>query len=72
MGERPGHDRRYAIDATLVREELGWEPEHRFEDAFRETILWYTDNGKWIEKVRRKTGVFNPHIDLWRKHNLKK
>jgi dTDP-glucose 4,6-dehydratase len=72
VGERPGHDRRYAIDSTLIREELGWEPQHRFEDAFRETIIWYTDNGKWIEKVRRKTGVFNPHIDLWRKHNLKK
>lgn len=72
VGDRPGHDRRYAIDATLVREELGWEPEHRFEDAFRETILWYTDNGKWIDKVRRKTGVFNPHIDLWRKHNITK
>jgi dTDP-glucose 4,6-dehydratase len=72
VGDRPGHDRRYAIHANLIKKELGWKPEHRFEDAFRETIRWYTDNGKWIEKVRRKTGVFNPHIDLWRKHNIKK
>ena len=70
--DRPGHDRRYAIDATLVRKELGWKPEYHFKDAFRETIRWYTDNMDWIERVRRKTGVFNPHIDLWRKHNKEK
>lgn len=72
VGDRPGHDRRYAIDASLIRKELGWKPKHRFEDAFRKTVEWYTENPKWIERVRRKTGVFNPHIDLWRKHKLKK
>lgn len=72
VGDRPGHDRRYAIDAALIRKELGWKPEHNFKDAFRETIRWYTDNIRWIERVRVKTGVFNPHIDLWQKHNLKK
>jgi len=72
VGDRPGHDRRYAIDASLIRKELGWKPEYHFEDAFRETIHWYTDNKKWVERVRRKTGVFNPHIDLWRKHSVKK
>lgn len=70
--DRPGHDRRYAIDASLIRKELGWKPEYHFKDAFRETIRWYADNMKWIERVRRKTGVFNPHIDLWRIHNVKK
>lgn len=72
VGDRPGHDRRYAIDAKLIHKELGWKPEHNFKEAFRETIRWYTDNIEWIERVRVKTGVFNPHIDLWRKHNVKK
>ncbi len=70
--DRPGHDRRYAIDASHIKRELGWRPEHHFDDAFQETIDWYTNNQKWIDKVRKKTGVFNPHIDLWRKHNIKK
>jgi dTDP-glucose 4,6-dehydratase len=72
VGDRPGHDRRYAIDATLITVELGWKPEYKFEDAFRETVLWYISNAAWVERVRRKTGVFNPHIDLWRKHQLSK
>ncbi len=72
VGDRPGHDRRYAIDASLIKKELGWKPEHHFKDAFRETIRWYSDNIQWIERVRRKTGVFNPHIDLWRTHNVKR
>ncbi len=72
VAERPGHDRRYAIDSSLIRKELGWKPVHRFEEAFRETVSWYINNPMWVERVRRKTGVFNPHIDLWRKHQLKK
>lgn len=72
VGDRPGHDRRYAIDASLIRKELGWKPKYRFEDAFQETVRWYTDHPQWVERVRRKTGVFNPHIDLWRKHNVTK
>lgn len=71
VSDRPGHDRRYGIDASLIRKELGWKPTHHFKDAFRETITWYIDNQKWIEKVRKKTGVFNPHIDLWEQHNIK-
>lgn len=71
VGDRPGHDRRYAIDASLIRKELGWKPKRKFEDAFAETVQWYIDNPAWTEKVRRKTGVFNPHIDLWRKHEQK-
>ncbi len=69
--DRPGHDRRYAIDASLIHKELGWKPRHSFEDAFIKTIEWYLDNKKWVDKVRKKTGVFNPHIDLWEKHNIK-
>ncbi len=69
--DRPGHDRRYAIDASLIRKELGWKPRHNFEDAFLTTVQWYLDNNEWVEKVREKTGVFNPHIDLWGKHTIK-
>lgn len=71
VGDRPGHDRRYGIDATLVHTELGWKPKYRFEEAFTETVRWYTDNASWVERVRKKTGVFNPHIDLWKAHNKK-
>lgn len=72
VAERPGHDRRYAIDSSFIRTELGWKPTRHFKEAFNETITWYVDNQKWIEKVRKKTGVFNPHIDLWKAHEIKK
>ena len=49
--DRPGHDRRYAIDNTKITTELGWEPEYTFEQGIRETINWYLDNEKWIEKI---------------------
>lgn len=72
VADRPGHDRRYAIDSRKIRKELGWKPKRMFADAFEETVSWYEANPKWIERVRKKTGVFNPHIDLWRKHQIKK
>jgi len=49
--DRPGHDRRYAIDATRIQRELGWTPAHKFEDGIRETIRWYLDNQAWVKKV---------------------
>lgn len=70
--DRPGHDRRYAIDASKIKKELGWKTEHKFEVAFAKTVGWYLANPRWIERVRRKTGVFNPHIDLWKGHKIKK
>lgn len=70
--DRPGHDRRYAIDDSKIKKELGWRPKHDFRTAFHKTIQWYLDNKKWVDDVRRKTGVFNPHIDLWKRHRLKK
>ncbi len=49
--DRPGHDRRYAIDASRIKRELGWEPSYTFERGIDETIDWYLDNREWSEKV---------------------
>jgi dTDP-glucose 4,6-dehydratase len=50
--DRPGHDRRYAIDSTKIETQLGWRPEMLFENGLRETIEWYRKNSSWIEHVR--------------------
>lgn len=52
--DRPGHDRRYAIDATKIKRELGWSPAHTFERGIRETIQWYLDHQDWVAQVTRK------------------
>ncbi len=52
VADRPGHDRRYAIDCSKIRERLSWEPEHEFADAIRATVQWYGDNSEWCEGVR--------------------
>jgi dTDP-glucose 4,6-dehydratase len=49
--DRPGHDRRYAIDADKIRRELGWRPEHDFAAGMRRTVEWYLDNSQWIARV---------------------
>ncbi len=69
--DRPGHDRRYAIDSSRIQRDLGWKPLHSFPEAFKSTIEWYLANPTWIENVRQRTGVFNPHIDLWKGHSTK-
>ncbi|MCL5411587.1 MAG: dTDP-glucose 4,6-dehydratase [Patescibacteria group bacterium] len=50
--DRPGHDLRYGIDATKIKEELGWEPKHTFEEALRETVEWYRNNESWWKKIK--------------------
>jgi dTDP-glucose 4,6-dehydratase len=54
--DRPGHDRRYAIDATKIAGELGWKPAEEFESGLRHTVRWYLDNSDWVENVR--TGAY--------------
>lgn len=49
--DRPGHDRRYAIDASKLRDELGWEPEYTFEQGIGETVDWYLSNQDWVRRV---------------------
>ena len=50
--DRPGHDRRYAIDCTKLKQELDWVPEESFESGLRKTIHWYLDNAHWVERVK--------------------
>jgi dTDP-glucose 4,6-dehydratase len=52
VADRPGHDRRYAIDATKIRRELGWAPARTFEQGLRETVAWYVANRRWCEGVQ--------------------
>ena len=54
--DRPGHDRRYAIDAAKIARELGWRPAEQFESGLRKTVRWYLDHPEWVESVR--TGAY--------------
>ncbi|MDR9405475.1 MAG: GDP-mannose 4,6-dehydratase, partial [Halothece sp. Uz-M2-17] len=49
--DRPGHDRRYAIDATKIKQELGWQPSVTVEEGLRETVNWYLENRHWWEPL---------------------
>jgi dTDP-glucose 4,6-dehydratase len=49
--DRPGHDLRYAIDASKIKRELGWEPQENFESGFRKTVQWYLDNQTWWQDI---------------------
>ncbi|MFZ0451902.1 MAG: dTDP-glucose 4,6-dehydratase [Desulfatiglandaceae bacterium] len=51
--DRPGHDRRYAIDSSKIERELGWRPVESFESGLRKTIEWYFENREWVESVQR-------------------
>jgi dTDP-glucose 4,6-dehydratase len=52
--DRPGHDRRYAIDASKIQRDLGWVPAHKFEQGIRETVRWYVDNQAWVRSVQER------------------
>ena len=52
MTDRPGHDRRYAIDARKLERELGWRPAETFESGIRKTVVWYLANTEWVAHVQ--------------------
>ena len=52
--DRPGHDRRYAVDWTKIHDELGWQPEHSFEEWLKETVDWYKNNESWWRPLKEK------------------
>ncbi len=52
MTDRPGHDRRYAIDARKLERELGWKPAETFETGMAKTVRWYLDNQAWVAEVK--------------------
>jgi dTDP-glucose 4,6-dehydratase len=58
--DRPGHDRRYAIDASKITRELGWTPDEQFETGLRKTVRWYLENSEWVNSVR--TGAYRDWI----------
>ena len=55
--DRPGHDRRYLLDATKIREELGWEPTHGWRKGLAETVAWYAGNREWWEPLKKRAPV---------------
>ncbi|MBV5317455.1 MAG: dTDP-glucose 4,6-dehydratase [Desulfobulbaceae bacterium] len=59
--DRPGHDRRYAIDATKIEHELGWRPAETFESGIRKTVQWYLDNQTWVQNVT--SGTYRHWVD---------
>ena len=59
--DRAGHDRRYAIDASKIKADLGWEPARTFEEALPETVQWYLDNRAWWERVR--SGAYREYYE---------
>jgi dTDP-glucose 4,6-dehydratase len=56
VADRPGHDARYAIDASKITRDLGWRPHHTFETGLRQTVQWYLENKAWWERV--SSGVY--------------
>jgi dTDP-glucose 4,6-dehydratase len=61
VADRPGHDRRYAIDAHKIGVELGWKPEETFESGIRKTVEWYLSNQDWVNNV--KSGAYKTWIE---------
>jgi len=64
--DRPGHDRRYAIDATKINRELGWEPSLQFREGLEKTIDWYLSNSEWLSHVT--SGAYTRYYEAMYKH----
>ena len=62
--DRPGHDRRYAIDPSRISAELGWSPRHNVEQGLAETVSWYLANQVWCNKVRQRAGYDGSRLGM--------
>jgi dTDP-glucose 4,6-dehydratase len=61
--DRPGHDRRYAMDASKLKKELCWEPSIGFEDGMNQTVQWYLEHDAWWQRI--KTGEYLTYYEKW-------
>jgi len=59
--DRPGHDRRYAIDASKIERELGWKPAETFDTGIRKTVQWYLENQSWVANVQ--SGAYREWVE---------
>lgn len=62
VGDRPGHDKRYSIDAKKIQKETGWKPKYEFEQALKDTVVWYEKNQKWWEPLANESTL---HPQPW-------
>ena len=62
VGDRPGHDKRYSIDASKIQKTTGWKPKYEFDQALKETVTWYQDNPKWWEPLANENTL---HPQPW-------
>jgi len=60
--DRPGHDRRYSLNASKIQKDLGWEPIHDFETMLPKTIEWYLGNEEWLKRLEQRGDLINAHI----------
>ncbi len=68
VADRPGHDRRYAIDPTRINCELGWQPRHDFKDGLLKTLRWYVQHQAWCAEVSKRSGYVGQRIGLKTNH----
>jgi len=64
VADRPGHDRRYALDTTKIKK-LGWEPAHSFDEALKATVRWYQENEPWWRKIKENSPAFKEFYQRW-------
>ena len=64
MGDRPGHDRRYAMNAEKIRVELGWKPTVEFMEGLRLTVHWYLENEDWVKAI-----IEEKDFQIWQEMN---